>query len=77
MSPMLAYSERALSTEATAPKNTIRPDCSLQVHMGTKVLHFGQMSFCLMKQKINYLAIMAIVMSGGKRKRLVNPRTPS
>ena len=35
--------------------------------MGTKIVHFGEMSSGLMKQKYNCLAIMTIVMFGGER----------
>jgi hypothetical protein len=38
--------------------------------MGTKIVLFGEMSSGLMKQKYNCLAIMTIVMFGGKRGRL-------
>jgi hypothetical protein len=44
--------------------------------MGTKNLLFGEMSSGLMKQKYNCLAIMTIVMFGGKRGRLASRRTP-
>jgi hypothetical protein len=56
--------------EATAPKP---PDYSLQLHMGTKIVLFGEMSSGLKKQKWNCLAIMF----GGKRGRLASCRTPS
>ena len=54
-----------------------KTDYSLQLHMGTKIVHFGEMSSGLMKQKYNYLAIMTIVMFGGKRGRLASRITPS
>jgi hypothetical protein len=40
--------------------------------MGTKIVLFGEMSSGLMKQKNNYLAIITIVIFGGKRGRLAN-----
>jgi hypothetical protein len=40
--------------------------------MGTKFVLFGEMSSGLMKQKQNCLAIMTIVMFGGKRGRLAS-----
>jgi hypothetical protein len=43
----------------TAIKKT---DYGLQLHMGTKIVLFGEMSFGLMKQKYNCLAIMTIVL---------------
>jgi hypothetical protein len=45
--------------------------------MGTKILLFGEMSSGLMKQKFNCMAIITIVMFGGKRVRLASRRTPS
>jgi hypothetical protein len=45
--------------------------------MGTKIVLFVEMSSGLMKQKENCLAIMTIVMFGGKRGRLASRRTPS
>jgi hypothetical protein len=45
--------------------------------MGTKIVLFGEMSSGLMKQKYSCLAIMTIVMFGGKRRRLATRRTPS
>jgi hypothetical protein len=45
--------------------------------MGTKFVLFGEMSSGLMKQKYNCLAIMTIVMFGGKRGMLASRRTPS
>ena len=44
-----------------------KPDYGFQLHMGTKIVLFGEMSSGLMKQKYNCLAIMTIVMFGGKR----------
>ena len=38
--------------------------------MGTEIVLFGEMSSGLMKQEQNCLAIMIIVMFGGKRGRL-------
>uniref|UniRef100_A0A8C7UBX2 lysophospholipase n=1 Tax=Oncorhynchus mykiss TaxID=8022 RepID=A0A8C7UBX2_ONCMY len=49
----------------------------LQLHMGTKILLFGEMSSGLMKHKYICLAIMTIVMFGGKKGRLTSQRTPS
>jgi hypothetical protein len=43
--------------------------------MGTNI--FGDMSSGLMKQKYNCLAIMTIVIFGGKRGKLASQRTPS
>jgi hypothetical protein len=40
--------------------------------VGTKIILFGEMSFALMKQKWNCLAIMTIVMFGGKRGMLAS-----
>jgi hypothetical protein len=45
--------------------------------MGTKIVLFGEMCSGLMKQKYNCLAIMTIVMFGGKVGRLASQRTPS
>jgi hypothetical protein len=45
--------------------------------MWTKIVLFGEKSSGLMKQKYNCLAIMTIVMFGGKRGRLASQRTPS
>jgi hypothetical protein len=45
--------------------------------MGTKIILFGEMSSGLKKQKWNCLAIMNIVMFGGKWGRLASRRTPS
>uniref|UniRef100_A0AAZ3QD20 Transposase n=1 Tax=Oncorhynchus tshawytscha TaxID=74940 RepID=A0AAZ3QD20_ONCTS len=42
--------------------------------MGTKMVLFGEISFSLMKQKGNCLAIMTIVIFGGKRGRLASPK---
>ena len=52
-----------------------KPDYGLQLHMGTKIVLFGEMSSGLMKQTYNCLAIMTIVMFGGKRGRLARQRT--
>ena len=49
----------------------------LQLHKGTKMVLSGEMSSGLMKQKWNCLAIMTIIMFGGKRGRLASRRTPS
>ena len=54
-----------------------KPDYGLQLHMGTKIILFGEMSFGLMKQRENCLALMTIVMFGGKMGRLASQRTPS
>ena len=54
-----------------------KPDYCLQLHMGTKIVLFGGISSGLMKQKYNCLAIMIIVMFGGKRGMLASRRTPS
>ena len=54
-----------------------KPDYGWQLHMGTNIILFGEMSSGLMKQKYNCLAIMTIVMFKGKRGRLVSRRTPS
>uniref|UniRef100_A0AAZ3Q0L0 Transposase Tc1-like domain-containing protein n=1 Tax=Oncorhynchus tshawytscha TaxID=74940 RepID=A0AAZ3Q0L0_ONCTS len=54
-----------------------KPDYGLQLHMGTRILLFGEMSSGLMKQKLICLALMTIVMFGGKRGRLASRRTPS
>jgi hypothetical protein len=40
--------------------------------MGTKIVLFGEMSSGLMRQKYNCLAIMSIVMFGGKNGKLKN-----
>ncbi|KAJ8353442.1 hypothetical protein SKAU_G00210090 [Synaphobranchus kaupii] len=53
-----------------------KPYYSLQLHMGTKILLFGEMSSGLMKQKCNCLAIMTIIF-GGKRVRLASRTPPS
>ena len=45
--------------------------------MGAKIVFLGEMSSGLMKQKQNCLAIMTIVMFGGKSGRLASRRTPS
>ncbi|CDR00661.1 unnamed protein product [Oncorhynchus mykiss] len=50
-----------------------KPDYGLQLHMGTKIVLFGEMSSGLMKQKYNFLAIMF----GGKRVMVTSGRTPS
>ena len=42
------------------------PGYGLQLHMGTKIILFGEMSSGLMKQKYNCLAILTIVVFGGK-----------
>ena len=48
--------------EVTAPKPPQKkPDCGLQLHMGTKIVLFGEMFSGLMKQKWNCLAIMTIL----------------
>ena len=47
-----------------------KPDYSWHLHMGTTIVLFGEMYSGLMKQKQNCLAIMTIVMFGGKRGRL-------
>ena len=39
-----------------------KPDYGLQLHMGTKIILFGEMSSGLMKQKQNCLAIMIITL---------------
>jgi hypothetical protein len=54
-----------------------KPDYCLQLHMGTKIILFGEISSGLMKQKYNCLAIMTIVMFGGKRGRLASRGAPS
>ena len=46
------------------------PAYVLQLHMGTKSVLFGEMSSGLMKQKYNCLAIMTIIIFGGKRGSL-------
>ena len=43
-----------------------KPDYGLQLHIGTEIVLFGEMSSGLMKEKYNCLALMAIVMFGGK-----------
>ena len=53
------------------------PDYGLQLHMGTKIVLFGEMSSGLRKQKYNCLATMTIVIFGGKRRRLACRRTLS
>jgi hypothetical protein len=47
-------------------------DYGLQLHMGIKIILFGEMSSGLMKQKWNCLPVMTIVMFGGKRGRLAS-----
>ena len=54
-----------------------KPDYGLQLHMGTKIIHFGEMPSGLMKQKYNCLAIMTIIMFRGKMGMLARWRTPS
>ena len=54
-----------------------KPDYGLQLHMGTKIVLFGEMPSGLMKQKYNFLAIMTIVMFGGKRGGLAIQKTSS
>ena len=49
-----------------------KPDYGLHLHMVTKIV----LSSGLMKQKYNFLAIMTIIMFGGKRGRLASRRTP-
>jgi hypothetical protein len=53
-----------------------KPDCGLQLHMGTKMILFGELFSGLVKQKYNWLAIISIVMFGGKRGMLASRRTP-
>ena len=62
-SPMSTQPERPLTAQKPPLK---KPDYSLQLHMGTKIALFGEMSSGLMKQKYNCMAIMTIVMFGGK-----------
>jgi hypothetical protein len=58
---------RSSKGEATASNRHKKSDYGLQLHMGTKIVLFGEMSSGLMKQKWNCLVIMTIVMFGGKR----------
>ena len=57
--------------------NRKKPDYSLEMHTGTKILIFRDMSCGLMKLKLNCLAIMTIVTFRGRRAKLVSLRTPS
>ena len=49
-----------------------KPDYGLQLHTGMKIVLFEEMFSSLLKQKLNCLAMMAIVMFGGKRGRLAS-----
>ena len=49
----------------------------MKLHIGTKIVLFGEMSSGLTKQKNNCLALMTIVIFGGKRGMLASRRTPS
>ena len=49
----------------------------LQLHIGTKIVLFWEISSGLMKQKYNCLAIMTTVMVGGKSWRLSSRRNTS
>jgi hypothetical protein len=51
-----------------------KSDYGYQLHMGTKIVPFGEVSSGLMKQKYNYLSILTIIMFGGKRGRLASQR---
>ena len=54
-----------------------KPDYGLQLHMGTKIVLFGETASGQMNQKENCLAIMTIAMFGGKMGRLASRRTQS
>ena len=62
------YLHKAAQQERShCAKTTIKkPDYGLQLHMGTKIVLFGEMSSGLMKQNYNCLAKMILVLMGGK-----------
>jgi hypothetical protein len=69
--------KRVRSARKCTKTAIIKPDYGLHLHMETKIIVFGEMSSGLMKQKYNCLAIMTIVMFGGRRGRLASRRTLS